>query len=604
MSRVPIGLAFASLGLASCGSRVTAVDPPVASAPAECAADPAQPVAVTPAEERVACTPDGWCWSYPPLGGNDLSGVWTDGDRAIAVGDRGAILSYDGRRWSAAREPSGADLFAVWGRASDDVFAVGRGVFHFDGRAWSKLASSDFPLGAVTGVEGSKDVFVGGSGALFHFDGATWTTVSSPFDPLFTALYAVSTKDVFIGASNGGIFRFDGESIRGMYKARLAVVSMVGRSATDVYAASGEGLLHFDGASWTVLPGTEGSWASVGFDGADVMAVDDSGKVVRWSGEKIVREADGCGPILGAGGAGRARFAVGRNGAIHRLDGGAWRADANRSPALEAVWGSGNDDIYAVGGAGAALHFDGAAWSELATGTVEDLTGVWGSSASDVWITGQRHTLLHFDGHALKPVDTPSTEAFESVWGTGPTDVFVGTRGGHVLHFDGTVWRDDGTPQHDSIERGVALFAPGKGPKDAGPMRAFAITSKTALAFDGTSWTTQASSLGSSPRSIWAEASRLWVVDSAGSVFASWGGAWESVREGDRGSFNDLCRASNGALVAVGRDGRAIASTGGDWTELATGTGADLRAIWCRGTAVYAVGAAGVLTYQPPRTRR
>lgn len=56
------------------------------------------------------------------------------------------------------------------------------------------------------------------------------------------------------------------------------------------------------------------------------------------------------------------------------------------------LMGGGPTDIWAVGidslGNGAILHWNGAAWLGMASGTTSYLTGVWGSGASDVWAVG------------------------------------------------------------------------------------------------------------------------------------------------------------------------------------------------------------------------
>ena len=35
---------------------------------------------------------------------------------------------------------------------------------------------------------------------------------------------------------------------------------------------------------------------------------------------------------------------------------------------LESVWGSSGDDVFAVGGGGTILHYEGSAWSDMSSG--------------------------------------------------------------------------------------------------------------------------------------------------------------------------------------------------------------------------------------------
>ena len=73
-------------------------------------------------------------------------------------------------------------------------------------------------------------------------------------------------------------------------------------------------------------------------------------------------------------------------------DGSMWRAVTPVVPSstvLYGVWGSAANNFWAVGDNATILHYDGAAWSVVATGgSPGAYRGVGGSSASDVWIVG------------------------------------------------------------------------------------------------------------------------------------------------------------------------------------------------------------------------
>jgi len=53
------------------------------------------------------------------------------------------------------------------------------------------------------------------------------------------------------------------------------------------------------------------------------------------------------------------------------------------------------------------------------------LNAVWGSGANDVWIVGTRGTVLHGDGTTLTPLPSGTSDVFFAVWGTGPDDVWL-----------------------------------------------------------------------------------------------------------------------------------------------------------------------------------
>ncbi|UCG87456.1 MAG: hypothetical protein JSW71_02615, partial [Gemmatimonadota bacterium] len=48
-----------------------------------------------------------------------------------------------------------------------------------------------------------------------------------------------------------------------------------------------------------------------------------------------------------------------------------------------------SNDVFAVGYNGTIVHYDGAGWSAMTSGTGVELRGVWGTSSSDVFVVGR-----------------------------------------------------------------------------------------------------------------------------------------------------------------------------------------------------------------------
>jgi hypothetical protein len=65
---------------------------------------------------------------------------------------------------------------------------------------------------------------------------------------------------------------------------------------------------------------------------------------------------------------------------------------------LYGAWGSGPSDIWAVGDGGATQHWNGSAWTSVASGTTRSLRGVWGSGPDDVWAVGYGGTIGRWNG--------------------------------------------------------------------------------------------------------------------------------------------------------------------------------------------------------------
>jgi hypothetical protein len=135
-----------------------------------------------------------------------------------------------------------------------------------------------------------------------------------------------------------------------------------------------------------------------------------------------------------------------------------------------AVWGSGEDDVFVVGGglgnqgAGAlVLHWDGSAWTELPTGRSETLWWVWGASPDDVWMVGEDGLILRWDGAGFTVVPSPVDATLFGVWGASPDDVWIvgGTPNAGISEANDVVLRWGGAAVERvdlPAPRGTALF--------------------------------------------------------------------------------------------------------------------------------------------------
>lgn len=144
---------------------------------------------------------------------------------------------------------------------------------------------------------------------------------------------------------------------------------------------------------------------------------------------------------------------------------GSW-AVVTESPeaALLAVHGTDSDDVWMVGaddGEGpVAVHWDGAAWSRMATGLIGDLWWVHAFDDGEVFFSGSdAHVARYADG-AFERMTTPGLgkHTVFGLWGATSDDVYavgaVAGRNGFVWHYDGEAWTDlplpDGLPQTEA----------------------------------------------------------------------------------------------------------------------------------------------------------
>ncbi len=105
-----------------------------------------------------------------------------------------------------------------------------------------------------------------------------------------------------------------------------------------------------------------------------------------------------------------------------------WCQTELTSPNLEAVWGSGPNDVWAVGWYGTIVHWDGTKWTRFESGTQWPLFGIWGTGPNDVWAVGRFGTVLHWDGTSWSPQQSNTTLELVGVWGNGQGDVWATMR--------------------------------------------------------------------------------------------------------------------------------------------------------------------------------
>ncbi len=310
--------------------------------------------------------------------------------------------------------PAGIGLASVWGSGPNDVWTVGAfgTVTHWDGKQWTTAQlDTHWSLRAVWG-SGPNDVWtMAAPDQIFHANGfasgaAQWSGVAP-----------VTDKPPTPPALAGAIW---------------------GTSSSDVWVA---------GKILTMQRGNnsvrELAWRSVDADGGIGWA-----PAVQVSTFDTVRGIWGSGPediwIVGTKSASGSPFAAHSDGVTP--DGGGaptWtELDTQSLSGMYAVWGSGPNDVWAVGDYGTIRH--GSAGAELLTivesPTTENLRGIWGSGPKDVWAVGEHGTLLHYDGVEWRTATggfVPGTKPhLYSVWGSGPNDVWaVGS--GIVMHYSG-----------------------------------------------------------------------------------------------------------------------------------------------------------------------
>ncbi|HEV7992729.1 MAG TPA: hypothetical protein VGP25_12945 [Gemmatimonadaceae bacterium] len=271
--------------------------------------------------------------------GTSASDVWV----GAPSGGPNGLQHWNGSAWTptggyCTLAPLKCDVTALWGSASNDVWAVGTEILHYDGTSWSLAYTPATTLRAIWG-SGSTDVYAAGDqGDIYHYNGSAWTPLSHATTGLgteiVTSIWGTSASNVYFGTSDAsttgglGVRRFNGAIWTTVSAGINSVRALWGSGPSDIYAGGDNGLLrHYNGSSFTTVV--------AGFSATPGDAI-----FSIW------------------GSAPDNVFVTETNGSIwhHNAVAGSWVKLPSTGLGLYGIWGSGRD-VFAVGyvgpGAGA-----------------------------------------------------------------------------------------------------------------------------------------------------------------------------------------------------------------------------------------------------------
>lgn len=237
------------------------------------------------------CAPDTWCTETAPAAGILLRAVWaaTTND-VFAVGDGGSIFHRRDNAWTAMTSNTTENLRGIWGLSASDIWAAGDNgaLLHYDGTQWTPQGSFTVDFHGVW-ASATDDVWITAGGSVVHWNGQLFSSTNLP-GTVF-AISGTSATDLWATGEQAKVDHFTGAWTTGIdpgagatYFAVLALPGEVwvstftpGKetlrfsggtwtpkpatatvfqgfhaiSATDIWAAGGNDVGHYDGASWT-----------------------------------------------------------------------------------------------------------------------------------------------------------------------------------------------------------------------------------------------------------------------------------------------------------------------------------------------------------------
>jgi hypothetical protein len=372
---------------------------------------------------------------------------------------------------------------------------------------------------------------------------------------------------------------------------RLVGVRAVWGSASDDVWFAGDTFLHFGNDGFKEFPlldeggAVTSEFVSVqalwGSGPNDIWAVDD-GWIMRWDGTKWTLRSERAAAALRAVGGSSASdvWAVGVAGCAMHWDGRVWsncREHATGIPtsiALNAVWSRGENDTFAAGGT-FLLHQAGADWTARDLGvTAPDFEGTALYAGDDAtWIGGygliaradEGGDVSYFRTH-LEPVNALFGLPSGEIWAVGSESA--------SSYFDGASWSARLEPATTATFSAIWAVS---------ETCVWAATDNgTIFRFDGNGWT-QVKHLAAATNAIWAGSEDdIWI---AGSSFWHWDGAgWQELPiDDDESEIESLWGASSDEVWAIGGRGGLFRLDGNDFVRVEAPTEAKLESIWGSG---------------------
>jgi hypothetical protein len=261
-------------------------------------------------------------------------------------------------------------------------------------------------------------------------------------------------------------------------------------------------------------------------------------------------------------------------------------------PTLWDVWGTGSDDVFAVGNGGAIIHWDGNTWTQKSGGATKDFFGLGGNEDFLMVVGEEGECLASFEG-GLDAQDVPTSAQLNDVVSlVGNEAIAVGEMGTILRHgTQGWVTENSGvfTTLRGVWSDGASVVAVGDG--------------GSTLHRVGNSWQSKPSQTPGDLFGIWGfDSKNIYAVGEKGVVVKYDGTSWSKK--------GDMLKDSNGAVlhsiigfgaegpfIAVGTSGDSVVNLDGVWKKADNKVNTnELHSVWgAVPEAVWAVGNLGTI---------
>lgn len=324
---------------------------------------------------------------------------WLEADFALAVGEDGATVEWNGANWIPRHMDPPVDLKAV--------------------ALWKEGGAR-------------HAVAVGDSGGVFDFFEGQWTGGASP--KITCTELTGGSPSLMYALNEGRIMKYDGDWQPLPAAGSLALHDFCCQDGDTVWAVGKQDIdtfyARYDGTSWYTM------WISSMGEANDIWAADnhnvfiacDNGTVYGsasfWAPMSVVQPVQHLRGIWGA--SPTSVYVVGDNGTISHWDGFTWTPmDSGTDHDLRVIWGSSDDNVVVGDWLGTVWRYDGDSWTSLGRPLRLGVDLLWCDGPDNIWAVDGDQTVAHYDGTGWEERD-PQLNQIEitGMWGQGE-DLFI-----------------------------------------------------------------------------------------------------------------------------------------------------------------------------------
>lgn len=422
---------------------------------------------------------DGSTWTTTVIPGSfTLWEIWgAASDDVFVVGNKGKIYHYNGTDWSPMNSGTISNIWEVWGAATNNIYALTyKAVLHYDGTSWSPIPINIDPDDSFNSIWGSSadNIYISTGKALLHYNGTDWQQVATTSASNIWG----STNKVFLASYEIGVYESNSYKTH-FFQSQERILTVSGSAANNVLLGGmwTYGLLYNGQESQFLYP-TYGQHPNFHFYFAWVID------------EKNILAGD--------------------DDEFKYYDGTDWWSYKGN---FQDAWAQSATEGFVVGGYGGVYQFSKAygLTGGMDTPTSEDLHGVWGSTNDNVYAVGNGGTILHFDGSDWLEVNNPATQNLNAVWGNGPQDIYAVGNSGSIVHYDGTDWSITAAGQFSMLFRDICGFAHDN---------IYVAGSEGLVHYDGNGWSILDTGYNLDLEAVWgSDPGNIYLVDHQGNVY-------------------------------------------------------------------------------------